>query len=326
MKKGNLSVILFRVITVILLLIWFALIFFLSSQNAFESASVSGGLIKALVKLFEPGISPDKLALKVEDLQFIVRKAAHFSIFAGLGFFSFLSVVSYRKLSLATRTAISMFIGLSYAVSDEYHQTLISGRSGEITDILIDFSGVMFAILILVILVLCRRRIKFKGALKLQNKKSRLLIEDLQKQISDLKNTVNELKNEKNSLSNTVDKLNNDKKVLETRLNLAEASLKDKEKKAEEPSVADDVRLGAQIIGKIVVSATKYCNDLSAENPDIDKKELINLILGRTEVAKSEILKIVYSDFDFDAKKNAMEKEFSEAEDYFKSVAAQNVN
>ena len=52
-------------------------------------------------------------------------------------------------------------------------------------------------------------------------------------------------------------------------------------------------------------------------------KELVNLILGRTEVAKGEILRLSQSVLDGEEMLAAMEREYNEAEDYFKSVMAQ---
>ena len=46
---------------------------------------------------------------------------------------------------------------------------------------------------------------------------------------------------------------------------------------------------GAKVIGQIVVSAAEYSNKLTIGS-NSSQKELVNLILGKTEVAKSEIL------------------------------------
>ena len=54
-----------------------------------------------------------------------------------------------------------------------------------------------------------------------------------------------------------------------------------------------------------------------------NSKELLNLILGRTEVAKAEILKTVSSDIAFDEKKAKIDAEYESAKDYFESVIRQ---
>lgn len=88
-------------------------------------------------------------------------------------------------------------------------------------------------------------------------------------------------------------------------------------------SLPNDKEYGASVIGKIVVKATMYCNRLTNSPEENGNKELVNLILGRTEVAKAEILKAVSSNLDFDSKKTIIDNEFSQAVDYFESVLAQ---
>ncbi len=79
---------------------------------------------------------------------------------------------------------------------------------------------------------------------------------------------------------------------------------------------------GAKTIGKIVISAAQYCNKIASLNT-ADSKELVNLILGRTEVAKAEILKILELEEDPEAARKLIEQEKNATEDYFNSVRAQ---
>lgn len=71
---------------------------------------------------------------------FIIRKMAHFSIYLVLGiawllFFSSLGW-SRKKACLAALACC-----IHYAGIDEFHQTFIDGRSGEIRDVLLDGTG-----------------------------------------------------------------------------------------------------------------------------------------------------------------------------------------
>ena len=61
------------------------------------------------------------------------------------------SVVSI--ISLAKRFIISALFCLVYAISDEIHKLFVPGRSGEIRDVLIDFTGVLIGILFTMLLV-----------------------------------------------------------------------------------------------------------------------------------------------------------------------------
>lgn len=84
--------------------------------------------------------------------------------------------------------------------------------------------------------------------------------------------------------------------------------------------ITPDTEYGAAVIGKTVVVAAKYCEQLKTRD---NAKELINLILGRTEVAKAEILNIVTTDNDDEEKRRLIDEQLALAEDYFASVKAQ---
>ncbi len=96
------------------------------------------------------------------------------------------------------------------------------------------------------------------------------------------------------------------------------------EKVLNHAAISDDTQYGAEIIGKIVVNATISCNKLTSSGESSQVKELVNLILGRTEIAKGEILNIVSSKLSLGDKKIAIDSEMAACEDYFQSVMAQN--
>ena len=134
-------------------------------------------------------------------------------------------------------------------------------------------------------------------------------IEELKKQISDLK-----IENQK---------LISENEGLNLKLN-ATKPLKDLEKKmTARASVSKETEYAASVIGKIVVKGTKFCNILTALPENSITKEQINLILGRTEVAKSEILKITENDMSFEEKKAAIDIKEEEAQEYFSRIMAQ---
>lgn len=76
------------------------------------------------------------------DLEHQIRKLAHFIEFAILGW---LLCKTYGEFGVARRTGNGyiLFIGLFVAVIDEYIQLFSYGRSSQITDVLLDFSGVL---------------------------------------------------------------------------------------------------------------------------------------------------------------------------------------
>ncbi len=86
--------------------------------------------------------------------------------------------------------------------------------------------------------------------------------------------------------------------------------------------LSPEIEYGSKIIGEIVMSATYYSNLLGSSGKE-SLKELLNLILGRTEVAKSEILNIVSSDVSIDNKIEMIDAQRDEAIEYFKSIMEQ---
>ncbi len=77
---------------------------------------------------------------------------------------------------------------------------------------------------------------------------------------------------------------------------------------------------GSVAIGKIVQESIKYSGAVSASN---NKKELLNLIMGKGEIAKNEIYTIAQCDSSDEIKRELIDAQVNEALDYFKSVAGQ---
>ncbi len=83
-----------------------------------------------------------------------------------------------------------------------------------------------------------------------------------------------------------------------------------------------DMEYGAAIIGKIVIAAAEYSNRLTIGGDD-RHKELLNLILGKTEMAKSEILSVIETNDSFDIKCAKIDQILAVSKEYFESVIAQ---
>ncbi len=136
-----------------LTIIWMAFIFVQSALNAGLSSLESGWISGWIDKLFQ--IDP-------EQASFIVRKCAHFLEYMILGGLVSLTLKeAFPKLRPrpALILLIAFGIGALYAVTDEFHQTFVSGRSGEVRDVLVDCGGVLLGVVIIAIrLVVSRRR------------------------------------------------------------------------------------------------------------------------------------------------------------------------
>ena len=131
-------------------------IFLFSCENAADSTETSGDTIRLLLNVFYPNFQGLAEAAKleiIESFQHVVRKIAHLALYIILGALSFISLVTYKNIALKFRTAISLAVCFLYAVSDEIHQLFVPGRSGQITDVFIDFSGALLATAVLLLIV-----------------------------------------------------------------------------------------------------------------------------------------------------------------------------
>ncbi len=330
--QKNKSPIALRIISVVLLLGWMGLIFYLSGQNADQSSGMSGGLIEYVIKLFTPNINSAALEKAVESLQFIVRKSAHFTAYGVLGLLGFISVVTYHKIPLAVRCAVSLVISVLYSVSDEYHQTFVSGRSGELRDIFIDSLGALTGIIFALIIYKIYKAIKNRRSGKMKKKQYIELTETLSRRLNLEKRHSDELSKENSALNKELAELRqriialeNAKPIVNEPESVISEPVFQEKPVLNEPKLSDGINDGAKIIGKIVVKSAEYCNKLTDVGATANAKELVNLILGRTEVAKSEILRLSSLDIDPAERLTAMERELHESEDYFKSVMAQKI-
>lgn len=106
------------------------LIFYFSSQDGTKSDSQSLFFVKMLLSWLPENIG-----------NFIIRKGAHFTIYAALGFCLYQTYYQFTHSAFYFCFALSLFTAFLYACSDEWHQTFIPGRSGAFKDVLLDSAG-----------------------------------------------------------------------------------------------------------------------------------------------------------------------------------------
>lgn len=133
-----------RIVKLIGLLSTMAIIFYFSSQPALDSSNTSGGFMKLFYSLYSIFGS---LSLNdyIEKYGQIIRKLAHFSEFAVLGFFSYINIKEYYQSNIIY---LSILMCVVYAITDEFHQLFVSGRYCAVKDMLIDSLGSITMILI----------------------------------------------------------------------------------------------------------------------------------------------------------------------------------
>lgn len=135
-------------------------IFLFSAQSAQDSSKLSGKIVNIVIKIVLPHYDELPYVRQQEikeKVTLIVRKVAHFTEFALFGFFLMMHLISYKpyikvfNYKMFIRAVISLIIGVLYAFSDEIHQMFVADRYSSIYDVMIDSSGVLFGIAILIL-------------------------------------------------------------------------------------------------------------------------------------------------------------------------------
>lgn len=129
-----------KISSVLLIILWMFIIFNFSS----DTGEVSGGLTEELiikVTTILTDIKPESEEMQqiVDKWMFPTRKLAHYFIYFVLAFLimNALYIMGIKRYTLI----ITGLLCILYATFDEYHQTFVSGRTGQISDILLDSSA-----------------------------------------------------------------------------------------------------------------------------------------------------------------------------------------
>ena len=137
------------------------MIYCFSAQNGTQSGAMSGKLttwvINILVPDFENMTEESQESLR-STVGFLIRKTAHFLEYALLGFSLMLHVAQIeKKIAVRLPWLWAWGIGTLYAASDEFHQGFVAGRGPSVRDVMIDSSGVIAGVL-LILWILHRRK------------------------------------------------------------------------------------------------------------------------------------------------------------------------
>ena len=138
-----------------------------SCLNASQSTEASRGVVDVTEDVINT-VAPNTITPENHDsFALFIRKAfGHFGLFVISGLFTSLAIFLLLNMTSSSQHYINAVIGLSLglllAIITETIQLFVEGRSGEITDILIDFSGYLLGALIvgLVLFIVIRNRNK----------------------------------------------------------------------------------------------------------------------------------------------------------------------
>ena len=98
----------------------------MSSFNSTESSNQSNFIVEIIANIFN--------ITNTHTLSIIIRKLAHYTEYLILGI-----LVMNLNNNKSKSIYLSIIICLLYAISDEFHQSFVPGRSCQLYDVAIDF-------------------------------------------------------------------------------------------------------------------------------------------------------------------------------------------
>ena len=140
-----------RKIFLALMCLWMICIFAFSARSGDESTDDSYLAGRVVGELFVPGFdewNAEKQQKFVEKIDHPVRKTAHAAEYAILGILAAGACITTKKKGWKT-VLFPWGIATAYAVTDEFHQLFVPGRSGQMTDVMIDSGGALVGLLAL---------------------------------------------------------------------------------------------------------------------------------------------------------------------------------
>ena len=162
MKRSLLFIL--RLLSFLPALFLLCLIFGFSAQNGEDSDSLSFQISLFIVQLISPllptAATDDILFARAEAIHLFVRKAAHMTEYFLLTLSLHLPLYVYlkQKLSFKMRLFFCLPAAIAFAALDEFHQSFVDGRSGNLFDVGIDSVGILLATVFLVIITKIKRK------------------------------------------------------------------------------------------------------------------------------------------------------------------------
>lgn len=138
---------------------WMVCIYKLSGMNSSKSNGKSADILSIIIAdaldvTNDYGITnshPDDA--KIERASALMntpmRKVMHGSVYLVLAFFLMilLNIISNHKYYWLT-LLIALVLSIVFAITDEYHQTFVAGRTGQIMDVIIDSIGAIVGLIL----------------------------------------------------------------------------------------------------------------------------------------------------------------------------------
>ena len=148
MKSKKIAV---TLVSGLLLVLLYGVIFSFSAQNGEASTEISMGVSDSLVGVLDfltlGKMDADTLTELALVIEHPIRKTAHFLEFALMGILIY-SMLYYPIVNSKIRFWLSLIWLVLSAAADELHQYFVPGRWGSVKDVLLDTCGGLVGILI----------------------------------------------------------------------------------------------------------------------------------------------------------------------------------
>ena len=136
-------------------IIWMIVIFCFSHQSASQSSNLSSGIVAKLIDFIKYNLS---ININEDLLHTAIRKGAHFTEYLILAVFVMFGLT---KNNVSKPFLKSVIICALYAMTDEFHQLFVDGRSGRVFDVMVDTSGAVLGTFIFCFTKKCKLFSKF---------------------------------------------------------------------------------------------------------------------------------------------------------------------
>lgn len=135
-------------LSILFVIFWMIVIFFFSEAPSEKSNSGSKTIIRNTLNFIYPDKDDKEIERIVIKLNKPVRKCAHATVYFILANSVNSVVCVFKKNRLYLCNLISLIVCFLYACTDEYHQTFVSHRTGQFSDVLIDSFGALIGCLV----------------------------------------------------------------------------------------------------------------------------------------------------------------------------------
>ena len=113
------------IIFIILTIVWMIVVFCFSNQPSDTSKNTSLNTTKKIINIiYGNRLSEQEKGIKIEELDPIIRKLAHYTIYTIGGIIIYITLTTF-EIQTKKKILITQAIGSIYAITDEIHQYFI---------------------------------------------------------------------------------------------------------------------------------------------------------------------------------------------------------